>query len=405
MENISPDDLALELLNQCLRGNSYSSELLQVLLRFALSADPLQARRASQSLFRIVVERLGDLFEPCLADCYAALFSEAISYALPDLSQEEILGRFRRTRVPRRFRGPDPKRVFVLSRITLGADVAISSIVMDAAKKRFPCSQIIFVSPHKNYELFEADPRIAHLEAPYVREGSLADRLSVFPALREALWDKDAIVIDPDSRLTQLGLLPVCPEENYFFFESRSYGEYGDDSLGSLTRRWVSETFEISDSKAYLSPVGDAGTADITVSFGVGENPAKKIADPFERETLLALSKMGSVLIDRGASVEESARVDASSRGLDTVQSFTGRFADFAGSIAKSRLYMGYDSAAQHVAAAAGVTLITVFSGYASQRFCSRWRPDGEGGIHIFFAEHLSPEEILTKVLQVLQWL
>src|SRR5262249_46940113 len=149
-----------------------------------------------------------------------------------------------------------------------------------------------------NYELFEADTRILHLEAPYVREGSLADRLSVFPALREALWDRDAIVIDPDSRLTQLGLLPVCPEENYYFFESRSYGEYGDESLGSLTRRWVSETLEISDSKAYLSPAGDAGNSDITVSFGVGENPAKKISDPFERETLVALSKMGSVLVD-----------------------------------------------------------------------------------------------------------
>ncbi len=36
--------------------------------------------------------------------------------------------------------------------------------------------------------------------------------------------DADCLVIDPDSRLTQLGLLPVCPEERYRLFESRAYG-------------------------------------------------------------------------------------------------------------------------------------------------------------------------------------
>ena len=34
----------------------------------------------------------------------------------------------------------------------------------------------------------------------------------------------NSIVIDPDSRLTQLGLLPICREEDYYFFESRSFG-------------------------------------------------------------------------------------------------------------------------------------------------------------------------------------
>ena len=32
----------------------------------------------------------------------------------------------------------DPQQVFVLSRVTLGADVAVTSIVLDAAKRRFP---------------------------------------------------------------------------------------------------------------------------------------------------------------------------------------------------------------------------------------------------------------------------
>ena len=54
---------------------------------------------------------------------------------------------------------------------------------------------------------------------------SLRDRLQA----SASLWLEDGIVIDPDSRLTQLGLISVCDEDRYFFFESRSYGGGGDD--------------------------------------------------------------------------------------------------------------------------------------------------------------------------------
>jgi ADP-heptose:LPS heptosyltransferase len=395
LESISPDELALELLNQCLRGNAYSSELLEMLLRYALSADAAQARRASHALFGIVVERLGDLFEPCLADCYAALFSEAIAYALPDLRREDLLERFRQIRMQKKFRGPDPKRVFVLSRVTLGADVAITSRVLDVAKRRFPDSRILFMGPRKNFELFAADTRLEHQAAPYVREGSLAERLSVFTALRETLWADDAIVIDPDSRLTQLGLLPVCPQERHFFFESRSFGEYSGDSLPELTRRWLGHTFGIPDAKGYVAPEQSAETAEITVSLGVGENPAKRLDDPFERQLLQTLARTGgSILVDRGCTAEEGDRVDAAVEGLSNVRTWTGSFAAFARSIASSKLYVGYDSAGQHVAAAASVPLVTVFSGHASDRFFLRWRPYGPGQREIIRVESQGIAEV-----------
>ena len=40
-----------------------------------------------------------------------------------------------------------------------------------------PSAEIVFAGPRKNYELFEADPRIAHREVAYARGGSLRDRL------------------------------------------------------------------------------------------------------------------------------------------------------------------------------------------------------------------------------------
>ena len=54
-----------------------------------------------------------------------------------------------------------------------------------------------------------------------------------------------------------------------------------------------------------------------------------------------------------------------------------GSFAGFAQVIAGSSLYVGYDSAGQHVAAACGVPLISIFAGFPAPRMFHRWRPSG----------------------------
>jgi ADP-heptose:LPS heptosyltransferase len=401
LENISSDELALELLNQCLRGNSHSSELLEALLRMAQHPDAGQARKASRALFSTVVERLGDLFEPCLCDSYASLFSEALAYVLPELDATDLLARYRRIRQPRTFEGREPREVFVLSRVTLGADVAVTSAVLDAAKRRFPEARVRFVGPQKNWELFARDARLSHVPVPYRREGTLRERLEVWPGLRDAMASKDAIVIDPDSRLTQLGLLPVCEEERYYFFESRSYGWYGDETLTALTRQWLSETFDIDGATQFIAPAESASNAMITVSLGVGENLSKRVADPFEEELLAMLARTGeSMLVDQGAAEEEAARVRrALARTPDgQARTWHGAFAPFAASIAMSRLYVGYDSAGQHVAAACGTPMVTVFAGYASPRMFERWKPEGPGRIEVVRATNQDPAVVLEAV-------
>jgi ADP-heptose:LPS heptosyltransferase len=399
--SISPEDLALELVNQCLRGNSYSTELLETLLRMAMSADAQVARQASHALFATVVERLGDLFEPCLADCYASLFSEAIEYALPNFRKQDLIDRFRRVRAPRRFNGNMTwyKRVVVLSRVTLGADVAIVSLFLDAARQAFPEAELYLAGPAKNHELFARDPAIRHLPVPYPREGTLSQRLAAYPALRDALWRDDTLVLDPDSRLTQLGLLPVCDEENFYFFESRAYGEYSSDPLPLLANRWLKETFGV-DAHAFLRPLrGDAPPADITVSLGVGENPSKRLSAAFERGLLQILQSTGrAILVDRGGNEEEAARVDAAVEGLSNVRTWTGPFAPFADLIARSTLYCGYDSAGQHVAAASRVPLVTIFTGFPSPRFLARWTPYGSGRRRVIVAEQLDTNSVLDQV-------
>jgi hypothetical protein len=403
--SISPDELAIELLNQSLRGNAHSPDLLETLVRMALSDNRELARKASHSLFRIVVERLGDLFEPCLCDAYAALFSEVIEQAIPQLDAPALLDRYRRVRMPRRFEAPPERvgRVFVLSRVTLGADVAITSQALDAAKNRFPKAEIVFVGPRKNFELFAADARLRLLETAYHREGTLEERLAVYEPLCDAFSQPGSLVIDPDSRLSQLGMLPLCEEERYFFFESRSVGGLGTETLSSLTRRWLTETFSLERTTPYIAVRDSGPAAAITVSLGVGENPAKRLGDGFERNLMVELSGLGvPVLADRGGSSEEASRTDRAIRSLPNVHPWTGAFAPFASSIASAKLYCGYDSAGQHVAAACGTPLLVIFAGHVSARMFHRWRPEGPGPIHVVRADAPDPELVLRQVRESL---
>ena len=352
--------------------------------------------RGLETLFRIVVEGLADRFEPRLTEAYAELFAEAFRLG-PDAAE-----RWRRARIPRPVTTA-PRRVVVLSRVTLGADVAVSSVFLYAAKSAFPAARVEFAGARKNWELFGADPGIAHLPVAYRRDEPLAH----IPELRANLSDEGTLVIDPDSRLTQLGLLEVCPEENYRFFDSRGYGGDGRDALGALAVRWSRQMFGV-PGKAFIGPVErvDAGPCGgIAVSLGVGENPAKRIPDPFEPELLAALADTGeTVWVDRGAGAAESARVDRAIAGFppERLRVWQGSFAGFASIIAQSKLYVGYDSAGQHVAAACGVPLITVFTGFPVERMFHRWIPSGQGPIRVVRVDEPDPAAVLKEVRQAL---
>jgi len=359
-----------------------------------------------QALFGILVEGLADRFEPRLCDVYARLFSQAVAHVAENVDPALLVARYQRVRRPRPILG-DPHRVFVLSRVTLGADVAVTSVLLAAAKQRFPHAEIVFVGPRKNYELFAGDPRLRHADLAYPR-GGLRQRLAVWGPLEALLAAPGSVVIDPDSRLTQLGLLPVCPEDSCHLFESRAYGGETDLALPELAAAWAEETFGVSGARPYIAPKRSAGdgtsdadlvAGDFAVSLGVGENPAKRIPDPFEERLLALLAARGAPLvIDKGAGGEEAARVDrAVGRSGVKAAFWEGSFAGFAAIIAASRLYVGYDSAGQHVAAACGVPLVSIFAGFPAPRMFHRWRPTGERAT-VIRVDRPDPLETLERV-------
>ena len=239
------------------------------LAALALSRDPETAMTGSRTLFRDVVEVLGDGFEPTLCDLYVNFFSRVIEAARrdPGLSTvdellrsfgleaaADVLQRADRVRRPAPFDSAGReavRKVLVPSRVTLGADIAVTSVVLRKMKEVFPQAEVVLLGGAKAGAFFASDPRVRLCEVAYARGGSLRDRLGAWPALVElvegeiaGLGSEEYVVVDPDSRLTQLGLLPLVRDESrYCFFESRSFASPGVTSIGELTATWLDGIF------------------------------------------------------------------------------------------------------------------------------------------------------------------
>ena len=390
MRSTSCDCIARDVLERCIAG-APPAELPRELLE-----EP-----CAQALFGVLVEGLADRFEPALCDAYVHLFSQAVAH-VEGADAAALIGHYQRVRRTRPIAGT-PRCVFVLSRVTLGADVAVTSVMLAAAKERFPEARIFFVGPRKNHELFASDPRVHHAPVAY-RRGSLRDRLAVWGELTALFDAPDSVVIDPDSRLTQLGLLPVCGEERHHLFESRSYGGATGQPLPELAAAWAAETLGVAGARPYVALENvHQPEPYIAVSLGVGENPSKRLPDPFEEELLRLLAATGLLLrIDKGAGGEEAERVmRAVERAGATAEYWDGSFAGFAGIIAGSRLYVGYDSAGQHIAAACGVPLVSIFAGFPVPRMFDRWRPTG-GHCHVIRVDRPDVPGTLRRVAEAL---
>src|SRR5262249_53661643 len=148
------------------------------------------------------------------------------------------------------------------------------------------------------------------------------------------------LLVDPDSRLTQLGLLPLVKDErNYRFFESRSYqGQTtavdrnpqsairSPQSVGQLASCWANEVFGATgESFPYVALPAEyrnfgrlvveklrrAGATRVAVvSLGVGGNQNKRVSEEFEIELVNRLIEDSTLILDKGATGEEREQID-----------------------------------------------------------------------------------------------
>ncbi|HSE97093.1 MAG TPA: hypothetical protein VLD57_02410 [Blastocatellia bacterium] len=473
-----PARLASEFWRRFHETREYPRETIGHLIGLALSEDEETSKQASRAIFTAIIERLADSFDPDTILIYNRLLAQLIdrfgrtetgleiiralvSFGLR--GEEALFQRAENLRRAQRLHlgshsARSVRRVTVLSRVTIGADVAISSVIIERLKREFPDAGITLVGGGKAIELFGGDPHLSFKEIAYRRAGTVAERLlswlDVLALVREMTQDAqlgESLIVDPDSRLTQLGLLPVAPADNYLFFPSREYGADRNLSLARLASEWMDEVFG-SEPRSILPRLslsrGDIDIASeiqrrmkgeserpvVTVNFGVGGNESKRVGDHFERALIAALLAKGAkVILDKGSSEEEAARAGdainytlAANRDARAVEadedrlelllkgdylsgadllSFRGRVGLLGAMIGISDLYIGYDSAGQHIAAALGVACIDIFAGYTSPRMLDRWRPAGPAPVKVIAVDTLSrpadQERVLAETLSL----
>jgi hypothetical protein len=467
---VAADKLAAEIISAHFSEGRYLRGHVEELAGRALYGDEDKLPAANSAIFTILAETLADSFDPRAVTLYNSIFSQLIHYCRARdweldsrlesfglRSEEELSGRAEEIRrvgtVAACGLDVPPDRVecaAVLSRVTVGADVAITSVIIERLKRECPSAEILVVGGSKAGELFGGDPRIRVCDIHYGKSGSLISRLLTWSRMIgriESDLQRAAagrmILVDPDTRLTQLGLLPVT-RRGSLFFPSREYLAASGKPLSVLTSDWMNEVFggEATTPPALSLLKSDAriggelvrrlrksrGKPVVSVNLGVGENDSKCAGPEFEQVFLKGLLELdATVILDRGVGEDEERRtsalinqartdlkltvIDVDERSLQTtlrsesveanLVAWRGRIGLLAALVSESDLYAGYDSAGQHIAAAAGVPCIDVFRGYSSSRMLERWRPSGRGQVFLIDAGAASrPGDLATEALE-----
>jgi ADP-heptose:LPS heptosyltransferase len=421
----------------------YLRDEVALLCEIAASEDEGTASIGLRALFPGLIERLNDSFDPAACALYDRVFAQVIDTFrhMPGASEfDTALRSFglhseadlleRKSRISdfkSQISNSKFQKVLLLSRVTIGADVAVTSVLIAKLREVFPEVEFVVLGSPKLRELFGGDDRIRIREIAYGRGAGVLPRLlswlNVLSAVREE--GDDCLILDPDSRLTQLGLLPlVAADRNYHFFESRGFRAASEPGcLGELASQWMDEIVETKKPAFPFVALPEEYLAfgrrlpktkhRIAISFGVGGNEAKRVSDAFESGLVERLLGHASVILDKGASAEEHAQVDRivaslRARGHSVIEldeanksamtlspanviTWDGGIGSFAGFVASSDAYIGYDSAGQHIAAALRIPTLTVFVHSNTRAFAERWRPFGSGTIEVLTLESSQP--------------
>jgi len=424
--------------------------LIDQLCSLSFSDDPAIACKATRATFS-VIEFLCDDF----SDFGIALTSEVLVRILQYIrstpagskldsllndfgftSPEILLERFKNLYKKAPISFSDRKKVIkiiVLSRVTAGADIAITSILVKRLSQTFPSASLVLIGPSHLQEMFEDVPNTRCISYIYRNDGTLFEKMTSWPELLDIAREEtlghqtgEVLLFDPDSRLSQLGLLPLIDDEHTYIFPSRaSQARISDNkNLSLLANEWLN-TMLAENKKVYphltfaapgmslyrnfYSAVKAGGcTFVVTINFGVGNNPAKIIEGHFEEALLKRLLETPNtvVVLDSGRGVNELKRIQHLLQVFNNAHVHTAQITDTAidrfskpfnhGLIAfkgplcalgkmidATDCFIGYDSCGQHLAAATRTPTVILFAGAPNTRFIHRWAPTNKETITI----------------------
>jgi ADP-heptose:LPS heptosyltransferase len=463
--------IAFSFIDRHFQGGLYVGDYIDLLCEMATFHAKADLNNiASSALFEVVVEKLCDDFEDLPVEVYSRVMCQVISYCrtvptgrnldarLADFGLRSFGPLYERAvslhgRQWVRDQARPPRRVILLSRVTIGADVAILSVMIQRLHRLFPEADLVVIGPHKLHGLFGGNRDVRIQELNYARRGGLFERFASWHAaldiLREEsadIGEDDVLVIDPDSRISQLGVLPLLHTDNYLFFNTRDRMLSANGRcMAEWTNDWLNAVFGASDfahptlwvppevlatARAKIDALRSAGARRvIAVNFGVGQNPRKRVGLEFEKRLLRALAAVPGtvVVLDRGFGADEEERsatlltdmreggfrgvetsfsadsLPALSHGILAVECGIGEMAAL---ITHSDEYVGYDSACQHIAAAARTPTLTIFAGTNNKNFIHRWSACGDTDCRIVHVDtladpaHVDVNEVIARILQ-----
>ncbi len=438
-----------QLLTAC-HHDSFRPDLPQfrLLCRLASAPDQQLAATATALIYQQIIEPLCDDFSATacaqthqvLAGLISLIAATTTGRALQDAlaqcqlsSPAALLNRWRLLTSPAGFPTPGELKkvatILIPSRITAGADIAITSVLIQRLATALPRAEIILVGPAHLGELFATLPRVRHLPFDIDRHGNLAARLLFWPKLlattATALAGRPAeqvLVVDPDSRLTQLGLLPLARGVRTCHFPSQILtGPPGGGSLSALANHWLDiwlgkgapafpivapPPAKLAAALAFCGRLREAGAERLLlVNLGVGGDQRKCLPEGVECQLLdrLLAPENTIIILDMGCGSEEKARAEKmvaflAGAGRNTAQindeelatkaapfrhgvialcSSIGTLAALTGGV---NCYLGYDSCGQHLANGSDARAVTIFAGFPTERFMERWSPLSRSG-------------------------
>ena len=344
-------------------------------------------------------------------------------------------------------------KVIILSRVTAGADIAITNVIIHRLRARFPAAELVLIGPAHLPEIFASVPNCRHRPFLYRNDGTLFDKMTSWPQLLTISQEEQAgqeadevLLFDPDTRLTQLGLLPLAPDRVTCYFPSRNSEPQGQAgrNLSSLTNQWLNLLL---DEQVIWHPnlvfqrhgegfhrfcqgLRQQGCRQvIAINFGVGNDPRKRVHGSFEEDLIQDLLTIPEtiVILDTGRSLQKGqwmanhlARVRqqgwpaaclTETEITSTAPPFGHGLIIFQGSLGAlgkmidaADCFIGYDSCGQHLAAATSTPSVIVFAGAPSTRFIERWSPDTPATLTIpFDSQAATPEAIRQLIRRITQ--
>ena len=301
-------------------------QAIEFITEIAISENQEKAQIGSTILFEEIVERLFDSFSRedrlvfyeifaqvlsiCREKSNGAMLGEMLKkYGLK--SEDDLIRRVELIFGRKPYSWNKKKRegvskVIIPTRVTIGADIAITSIAIERAKELFPSAEIVFLCNPRIKNLFSGDPKVRTVDYLYRRRGTLVERLedtiqACNIVSKETKGIKNYVIIDPNSRVFQTGMIPCTAEtERYYYLQDtlrddevetvRSHCQnvnfWFDENFGGRGGITLPRVYLTQEAKDFASSIKEKFKLNtqhlISISFGFGGNDAKRVGGNFE---------------------------------------------------------------------------------------------------------------------------